>query len=215
MGVDPRKATIKRSGIDAPKVGRAARRRRPAPIEAVRRRKAKASIMQERSKRDQELMRYRPPLTRPVATDTNKRYLQAQFQFKGGKALPEAGLLQPVEGNLPMTLITGKRPARRSRRAVEGPTSEGTGGARGRASGTNEPLEDGPAVSAAAKKIARCEEEFEHVMNEIEERKAFLDEMLEEHGSRTHAKYRDQIEAEISGLVRQAQKLDKQIRSLQ
>ncbi len=54
-----------------------------------------------------------PPLTKAVSTDTEKRRLQALFQFKGGKALPEELTLAPIDGHVPLGIIA-HQPARRS-----------------------------------------------------------------------------------------------------
>lgn len=47
-----------------------------------------------------------PPLSKAVSTEAEKRKLQAVFQFKGGKALPEELTLAPVDGHLPLDVLS-------------------------------------------------------------------------------------------------------------
>ena len=68
-------------------------------------------------------------------------------------------------------------------------------------------------VDPNLKLLLRLEDEFEEVMNEIDERKLFLDEMLE-FGKKEVAKHKDKVMCEIAGLVMRAKKLDKRIKQL-
>ena len=117
--VDPRARTrVDTSNMYVPKVGRGKKKKKTHAIDLITRRKAKQEIFDQNKEDEVHRMRYRPPLRRPVATETNKRLLQAQFQFKGGKCLPEAGTMQPIEGNLPLHLING-RPTRAQKKSFE------------------------------------------------------------------------------------------------
>ena len=165
-------------------------------IDLITRRKAKQEIFDQNKEDEVHRMRYRPPLRRPVATETNKRLLQAQFQFKGGKCLPEAGTMQPIEGNLPLHLING-RPTRAQKKLFEA------------ASVRKMPLSASEREDAYTKQL---EDDFEHTMKEIDDRKQFLDDMLRDHGEREHKKHEAEILAQISDLVREAKKLDKKLK---
>ena len=59
-------------------------------------------------------------------------------------------------------------------------------------------------------RLLQLEKDFEEVMDEIDERKQFLDEMLQ-YGKNKH---KDEVMAQIGGLVRRAKTLDKQIKKL-
>ena len=142
-------------------------------------------------------MRYRPPLHRPIATDANKRLLQATFQFKGGKCLPETGTMQAIEGHLPLQIVTGKPSHARVRAAAAA------------AAAAQEELKENQKDPEEAR-LLQLEKDFEEVMDEIDERKQFLDEMLQ-YGKNKH---KDEVMAQIGGLVRRAKTLDKQIKKL-
>jgi len=45
------------------------------------------------------------PLKKGYNTEAEKRRLQATFQFKGGKAVPDAASYAPIEGQIPMHLM--------------------------------------------------------------------------------------------------------------
>ena len=198
VGVDARRKTrADTSKLYVPKVGRGKKPKKIHAVDLITRRKGKKEIFNERDADEVQRMRYRPPLRKPVATDTNKRLLQAQFQFKGGKCLPETGTMQAIEGHLPLQLVTGKqRPsvAAKKRAAI---------------------LEAENQVPTQAERedkvLHQLEEDFEEVMNEIEERKTFLDEMLQ-YGPREHGKHKPEVMAQIAELVRRAKDLDKEIK---
>ena len=59
--------------------------------------------------------------------------------------------------------------------------------------------------------LRQLEGDFEEVMNEIDERKTFLDEMLQ-YGAREHSKHKPEVMAQIAELVRRAKNLDKEIK---
>jgi hypothetical protein len=50
-----------------------------------------------------------PPIKKAIHTEAEKRRLQAAFQFKGGKALPEELTLAPIEGHIPLSVVTGTK----------------------------------------------------------------------------------------------------------
>lgn len=50
-----------------------------------------------------------PPIRKAIHTEAEKRRLQAAFQFKGGKALPEELTLAPIEGHIPLSVVTGTK----------------------------------------------------------------------------------------------------------
>lgn len=196
--VDPRARTrADTSKMYVPKVGRGAKPKKRHAIDLITRRKAKQEIFDQNKADEVHRMRYRPPLRRPVATDTNKRLLQAQFQFKGGKCLPETGTMQPIEGNLPMHMINGKPSRAQKKRFAAAAVS-------------SMPLTGAEKEDAYTQQL---EADFEHAMNEIDARKQFLDDMLRDHGEREHKKHEAEILAQISDLVRSAKALDKKLKA--
>ena len=106
--------------------------------------------------------------------------------------------LQAIDGHLPLQLVTGKqRPsvAAKKRAAIlEAENRVPTAGER----------ED--------KVLRQLEDDFEEVMNEIDERKQFLDDMLQSHGAREQGKHKPEVMAQIAELVRRAKDLDKEIK---
>ena len=212
LGVDARSRNTKRDAkVAVPSVGRGPRRPKVHAIDRRGvRRKSKAAIMERWAEDEKHLQRYRPPLTRPVATDQNKRMLQATFQFKGGKCLPEAGTMQPLDGNIPLHIITGK--GRRDTRRAGGAAEKSSLRPRGSSEST-EP--DGSAANSSRDaRISALEQEFDEIMGEIDERKDFLDEMGKEHGAKTRAKYERDIQVQLSGLVRRARDVDTKLKKL-
>jgi hypothetical protein len=196
--VDPRARTrADTSQMFVPKVGRGAKPKKRHAIDLITRRKAKQEIFDQNKADDVHRMRYRPPLRRPVATDANKRLLQAQFQFKGGKCLPDTGTMQPIEGNLPMHLINGKPSRAQKKRFAAAAVS-------------SMPLTGAEKEDAYTQQL---EADFEHAMNEIDARKQFLDDMLRDHGEREQKKHEAEILAQISDLVRSAKALDKKLKA--
>lgn len=70
-----------------------------------------------------------PPLTKPVYTEAEKRKLQALFQFKGGKALPEELTLAPIEGHVPLSVVAPQRKGSGRRRpAAAAPAAPASAG---------------------------------------------------------------------------------------
>lgn len=200
--VDSRQQNLKdTSSMFVPKVGRGPKPAKSHAIDRITKRKTKKQIFNKRTADETERMRYRPPLRKAIATESNKRLLQAQFQFKGGKCLPETGTMQAMEGHLPLQLVTGK-PSFARVRAMKAAALEKEAAAK-------ENLTADPNL----KLLLRLEDEFEEVMNEIDERKLFLDEMLE-FGKKEVAKHKDKVMCEIAGLVMRAKKLDKRIKQL-
>jgi hypothetical protein len=84
-------------------------RMRPALIDyhAGKRRTARDIDIRER---EQERLSDRPaaPAGRGSSTAVEKRRLQLQFQFKGGKALPAGASGDALVGEVPMSLVVGK-----------------------------------------------------------------------------------------------------------
>jgi len=122
-----------------------------------------------------------------------KRRLQLQFQFKGGKALPPSAMPEALEGEVPMSLVAGRRvkgvgAGRRARAAGAARGKEaapaqaghrvrfgddgGDGGGGGRG-----PLEE--AVEAAARSPGRRLGPTSHYLEALEERR---DDVLREAG---------------------------------
>lgn len=71
-----------------------------------------------------------PPISKPVATEAEKRRLQAVFQFKGGKALPDELTLAPVVGHLPLDVVSSAS-AVHKRRAAAAATAASRAGSAG------------------------------------------------------------------------------------
>ena len=189
------------SSMFVPKVGRGAKPRKSHAIDCITKRKTKKEIFQKRGEDEVQRMRYRPPLRKAVATESNKRLLQATFQFKGGKCLPETGTMQAMDGHLPLQLVTGKPSFARQRAA------------QAKAAAAAEATAQENAADPNFAKLLRFEQDFEEVMDEIDERKKFLDDMLQ-YGNKEVTKHKDKAMAEIGGLVRRAKELDKKIKKL-
>ncbi len=90
--------------------------RAPA-ILGVARRKPAQVIAQEAEREAADQPAARPMPRKAVSTDFEKRRLAVINQFKGGKALPAAGLAEPLAGQIPLSLLTGK-PGREAYRAA-------------------------------------------------------------------------------------------------
>lgn len=106
---DPRAATVDAAAVARHDATRP-RPQRPAPaavpaVDQIAKRRSKAAIDQENVALDAPAA----PLSKGRNTEAEKRRLQSLFTFKGGKALPAAGLAEPVVGQLPLSLITGRR----------------------------------------------------------------------------------------------------------
>jgi len=80
----------------------------PAPILSISRRKNITEIQKMHESIEEDRRLNHPRARKAVSTEMEKRRLAMQFQFKGGKALPENGTSQPIEGHIPLSLITGK-----------------------------------------------------------------------------------------------------------
>eukprot|EP01138_Halocafeteria_seosinensis_P010461 gb/GECG01010681.1/.p1 GENE.gb/GECG01010681.1/~~gb/GECG01010681.1/.p1 ORF type:complete len:365 (+),score=71.69 gb/GECG01010681.1/:1-1095(+) len=109
---DARTATFNREEIrnmDVPQVG--VKKSKPkAPIEANdSRRRNLENIKRFESEQRRKAEGTAEPLRKPVATETEKRKLQSLNQYKGGKSLPEELTQQPLRGNIPLSMITGKK----------------------------------------------------------------------------------------------------------
>jgi hypothetical protein len=90
--------------------------RAPAILGVARRKPAQA-IAQEAEREAADQPAARPLPRKAVSTDFEKRRLAVINQFKGGKALPAAGLAEPLAGQIPLSLLTGK-PGREAYRAA-------------------------------------------------------------------------------------------------
>ena len=189
------------SSMFVPKVGRGPKAKKQHAIDSISKRKTKQTIFNKREKDQVERMRYRPPLRRPVATETNKRLLQATFQYKGGKCLPETGTMQPIEGHIPLQLVTGKPSHARQRAAHAAAIQE-------------EEQEQENNRDPEQRRLLQMETDFDEIMDEIDDRKQFLDEMMTTYGSKEQSKHKDEVMAQIGGLVRRAKELDKKIKKI-
>jgi hypothetical protein len=183
------------SSLYVPKVGRGPKAKKTHAIDRISRRKTKDTIFNKRSEDEVERMRYRPPLQRPIATESNKRLLQATFQFKGGKCLPETGTMQPIEGHLPLQLVTGKLSHAKARKNLKEQNLK----------------EKENKIDEEHAKLLEMEKEFEEIMDEIDDRKKFLDEMVQ-FGKKELDKHKNEVMAQIGDLVRRAKDLDKKIK---
>jgi len=201
VGVNARAKTKKdTSSLFVPKVGMGKKQQRSHAIDLITKRKPKQEIIDQRKEANVQRNRYRPPHRKEVATDSQKRLLQAHFQFKGGKILPETGTMQPIEGHLPLQLVSGKPSQARKRAAAVKVAAEAA-------------AKEAAAADPESTRLLQLEKDFEEVMDEIDERKKFLDEMLQ-FGSKEVAKHKDTVMAEIGGLVRRAKDLDKEIKKM-
>lgn len=97
-GSDARIATRREVTINLPRPPPAEMRRYTPAIDFHSgRRKHVKDISAEQDELHRYRQSYRPARAPAVSTDANKRKLQTRFQFGGGKALPEAGLLAPLQ----------------------------------------------------------------------------------------------------------------------
>lgn len=80
-----------------------------APVEMLKGRRSAAQIATDRARAAETEDISAPPMKRGYNTEQEKRKLQAYFAMKGGKALPDSGMPEGLEGHIPMQLITGKR----------------------------------------------------------------------------------------------------------
>ena len=176
----PQRAAVK----NVPKVGTAKSRYqhrkgggggggRPGPGTHRPARRTAAAIAQAQEARRADVRRFRPAPKKALSTDTEKRRLQAQFQYKGGNALPKAASHGAIQGHVPMHLITGHDPtkrgmaaqrasraqAKRNREKCAGPRG-GAGRVGAAAAGGNNKGDDG-----------MMERMFDDTFREIEERR--------------------------------------------
>ena len=136
---DPRSAKLDRAAMRSvelpPDYAQEARweRMRPALIDVhPGKRRTAEGIAEAERLAEQAADRPVQSMGRAVATDYEKRRLQLQFQFKGGKALPYAASRDALVGEVPMSLVAGKpvpsvaasRAKARKARAAQGGTRE-------------------------------------------------------------------------------------------
>ena len=124
-------------------------------------------------------------------------------QFHGGKILPESGTAAPIDGNIPLHMITGVKKDRRTRtqRMAEMERSS-----------ASQP-QDAP-KSERERRLEIAEADFDMCMKEIEERRVFLEDMGKQHGERRKKIYERDMQNQIAEYVRRAKKLDEEIRKL-
>jgi len=111
LATNPHEASWRQERVQAlsvPKAPSMRSRERPAPILFAPKRKSLSSIQKEHLGDAEERRRVRPLPRKAVSTEFEKRRLAIHFQFKGGKALPKEGIAEPIAGNIPLSLITGK-----------------------------------------------------------------------------------------------------------
>lgn len=125
-------------------------------------RKSAAAIAAEKEFEERYGDRPQAPIRPGKNLDIEKRKLQTHFQFHGGKALPDYALPEPIKGQVPLSVVTGKRSPRR---AGEGPKSP------------RRALAPATAVEAARLLLDELRRTLEELEVEIEEREAFLREM--------------------------------------
>ncbi len=68
-----------------------------------------------------------PPISKAISTESEKRKLQAMFQFKGGKALPEELTLAPIEGHVPLEMVASHSGVAKRRAAKSASSMRGGG----------------------------------------------------------------------------------------
>ncbi|GBG31320.1 Hypothetical Protein FCC1311_075432 [Hondaea fermentalgiana] len=108
--VDPRERTDRRDReqrVQAPRPKRTVSKPMPA-ILSVPKRKPLDRIEEDQRRIEEDRAVERPRPCKAISTETEKRRLAMHFQFKGGKALPETGTIAPIQGNIPLSLISGK-----------------------------------------------------------------------------------------------------------
>lgn len=93
------------------------------------------------------------------------RRLQTQFQFKGGKALPECALPEPIKGAIPLSVMTGKPSSNHHAYSADGASA-----ARRRGDGSD-------AVNSAEVLLEELEMTRQHVEAEVQDRTEFLQEI--------------------------------------
>jgi hypothetical protein len=78
----------------------------PAAIDTIPSRRSAAQISASEAAAAAAADTVLPPVTRGYNNpDAEKRRLQATFTYKGGKALPAAGLAAPLEGHIPLAAL--------------------------------------------------------------------------------------------------------------
>ncbi|GBG30520.1 Hypothetical Protein FCC1311_067402 [Hondaea fermentalgiana] len=138
----------------------------------------------EEERRAEENTKSQAPMKRTSYNnlDAEKRKLQLQFQFKGGMALPEAGLPGKTQGLLPTNLLQGRAP-RKSFRALEAETRA--------------------AYAAERRRTSELESDFEEVMTLIGKKQALLDSLPD-----TNAHAIAKVRAELHSLMDQSRTID-------
>lgn len=147
---------------------------------------------------------YRPMPCKPIATDTEKRRLQAQFTFKGGKVLPAKVSVAPIAGHIPLHLITGKKANRAGSKTLRNRSSKQQQGKRGgKQKGSR----------------ASYEQMFDQLLEEIEHRKSRIDQLHKAAAARTGGRMsvKEQVlertlQNEIRSRVNDMEKIDKFIK---
>lgn len=126
-----------------------------APVDAIPKRRSEETISKEMSEIKMRQQYYRPPPIKAISSENEKERLRQINTYKGGKGLPEE-LTQPV----------GEAPFERIQRVKEEDRMEQVRQRRN------------PGMSRLAASAMSVEEELaQHVMSEIEERRAHLAEM--------------------------------------
>jgi len=140
-----------------------------------------------------------PPLKRGFNGDLEKRRLQATFALKGGKAVPDAASYAPIEGAIPLHVLTGQRAA-----GARAPGAYGSG-ASARAAARR--------LSPNAQLVLELERTFESVQRGLDESVAFIAELRELRAAT--ARHESEHAAELAKRTRQLNDLQRRIRELQ
>lgn len=187
LGIDPRKETERRKREQSVDVPRPLREEiKPVPaIYFVPKRKPHERIEEEQRRIAEERAIERPLPRKAISTETEKRRLAMQFQFKGGKALPESGTIEPIQGNIPLSLISGKPSKAQLRRSQQSRSQT--------------------LAAARVQQRQRLEEDFDQVHREVQALKYQMENLDGSHGA---AKQIANIRAEIHQRLGELEAID-------
>ena len=167
---DPSEATFDRDAVAAVDAARPSVAPKPptppAPIEALgvqKRSKSRIAAAEALASARGDIVG--PPLRPGRNADVEKRRLQAAFQFKGGKALPEGVAAPALEGPVPLALlgVGGARPGSSASGRRSG-SGGGGGGGGAPAGGTGSLLQELRATHAA---VGAAVDDAEAFMQEL------------------------------------------------
>jgi hypothetical protein len=130
---------------------------RLAPVDCIARRRQASRIQEELEQAKEQQRHYRAPVAHRAAGDSEKERLSQIFGYKGGKALPEE--LTCPAGDAPFEIMAKKRERERLAKVLE----------------RRNPF--GASCPTAPAPLSELEQLKEQIASEINERRAFLQDM--------------------------------------